>query len=235
MWRLLFAAWIGFLPAMLAGCGQSEGPAAAKATVAPANAEPAAEESATIPANLNPQETVIHYLQAVKDGDENQVAALLTATARRKTAEANIAVAPPGSETAEFSVGDMEIIDEDKKTAHVASIWTDQDEEGKPMTLRIVWVVRQDSEGWRIAGMITRLSPKEPVLVLNFEEPEEVVRRNQEEIAKRQTTEPGGQQQTATGPSGDSAPSSSSPAEHPLRHSPATEATASPQSKPGFR
>jgi len=33
--------------------------------------------------------------------------------------------------------------------------------------------------------MITRLSPQEPVLVLNFEEPEEVIQRSQAEIARR--------------------------------------------------
>jgi len=200
MRRSIFAAWFAVLPVVLAGCGQS-GPTTAQAPTN--NAQEAtedtqtAEEAAVIPANLNPQETVVHYLQAVKEGDERQVAALLTEVARRKTAEANIAVAPPGSETATFSVGDMEIVGDDKKTAHVASMWTDADEAGE-QTLRIVWVLRQEPEGWRITGMITRLTPKSPMLVLDFEDPEETVRRTKEEIARRQAAEAETSQQAAT-------------------------------------
>ena len=193
MKRLALSVICAFLGCLLAGCGKPETPAGAAAqgsssanAAAPAPTPADAEtEAAQIPANMDPKDTVVYYLQAVKDGNEDVVAALLTDLARRKTAEANIAVAPPGSETATFKVGNMELVTDDKKTAHVASMWTDNDEQGNPQTLRIVWVVRQEPAGWRVAGMVTRLAPDRPMLVLNFEEPEEVIKRGEEELARR--------------------------------------------------
>lgn len=191
--RLLFAGMGLTLGSMLAGCGQNNTPTAPTAQ-APALALPAApsEKAApaadpnVIPQNLDPKQTIAHYLEAVKDGNEKRVTALLTDVARRKTAEARIAVAPPGSETAVYSVGTVEFVTADKTTAHVASTWTDMDENEKPQTLPIVWVVRQEPAGWRVAGMMTRTSPGQPMLVLNFEEPAEVLRISEEEIARRQ-------------------------------------------------
>lgn len=190
MSRFVFSAVCLVFTGVLAGCGKPETPA--PSTTQSASTEAAATDSTAteevvveVPADLTPKETVANYLKAVKEGDKQIVAALLTEIARQKTEEANIAVAPPGSETATYAVGDMEFVTADKKTAHVASTWTDNDEEGKPQTLRIVWVVRQDTAGWRIAGMITKLSPKEPMLVLDFEKPEEVIQRSQAELARR--------------------------------------------------
>jgi hypothetical protein len=187
--RLRITAITFHFALVLAGCGKSE-PAASPPQVAiganPVPDAPAATSQppdVVIPPNLDPKQTIVEYLHAVKEGDEAVVAALLTDVARRKTAEANMKVAPPVSESVSFSVGNMELVSEDKKTAHVASTWTNTDD-GTEQTLRIVWVVHQEPEGWRVKGMVTRLSPDLPMFELNFENPVETVRRANEEMAR---------------------------------------------------
>lgn len=69
--------------------------------------------------------------------------------------------------------------------AHVASFWTDIDAEGNKRTDTIVWMVRREGNGWRIAGMATRLAEDQPAVVLNFEEPEQMLERQQAVEAKR--------------------------------------------------
>jgi hypothetical protein len=95
-------------------------------------------------------------------------------------------VAPPGSDTAKFRVGHVEVVD---AQAQVHSEWTDLDSDGLLHTDEIVWLVRRDAEGWRIVGMSTEVfADRDPVL-LNFEEPEEMLRQQQlaeEELARRE-------------------------------------------------
>ena len=72
--------------------------------------------------------------------------------------------------------------------AHVASFWTDVDEHGKKHTDTIIWMVRKEAEGWRIAGMATRVFENQPAMILNFEEPEDMLSKQQameEEMSRR--------------------------------------------------
>ncbi|MCE9546817.1 MAG: hypothetical protein K8T25_15160 [Planctomycetia bacterium] len=148
MQRLVCLIALFLAAAAFTGCGSSDGtgakPAASisggPAASADANSAPGtqANEPPIDLKNITPQDLITRYLTAVKAGDEQMVSSLLTETARRRTSEANIAVAPPGSDTAEFSVGDMQVLPNDPKTAHVASMWTDKDDQGKEQTLRIV-------------------------------------------------------------------------------------------------
>jgi hypothetical protein len=130
------------------------------------------------------------FLEAVRIGDDKTAATLLTPVARKKTAEKQMVVAPPGSDTATYSVGDVQYVDDG---AHVASDWTDVDAEGRMHTDRIVWILRQESEGWRIAGMATKVFPDRPPVVLNFEDPDDMLRQQQSaeaEMAKREDVQP---------------------------------------------
>jgi hypothetical protein len=61
--------------------------------------------------------------------------------------------------------------------AYVSSTWTDVGEDGQPHSDQIVWLVRNEPEGWRIAGMVTKLF--ESKLVLNFEDPQDMLRKQQ--------------------------------------------------------
>ncbi len=154
------------------GCGSAEQPGAS-ATAASGQAAVSSPEAAA----ATPVEAVQKFLTAVKAGDDELAGQLLTPLAREKTAERDLMVAPPGSETATFTVGDAEASGEDG--AHVASEWTDIDETGNPHTDAIVWILRKEPEGWRIAGMGTKLFEDAPPLFLNFENPDDMIRKQQ--------------------------------------------------------
>ncbi len=130
------------------------------------------------------------FLAAVKSGDDKRASALLTQIARRKTTEMEMVVAPPGSDTASYQVLASEV---EGNEAQVGTDWTDLDGDGRPRTDRIVWMLRHESEGWRIYGMATRVFPDMPPIVLNFEDPEDMLRKQQqaeEEIARRDALAP---------------------------------------------
>jgi hypothetical protein len=138
-------------------------------------------------ANGGPDAAVFQFLEAVRVGNDTKASEMLTKVARQKTSEAQLVVAPPGSQTASFEVGEVELDGESK--AQVASKWTDIGDDGKPNTDVIVWLLRQDPEGWRIAGMATKLFDNQPPLILNFEDPEEMVqkqRQAEEEMIRRE-------------------------------------------------
>lgn len=179
MWRFTLAAatFFGFIS--LVGCGES-------------STEPSASSPRKPPAfgtgglGKTPAEAVHAFLSAVKDGDEETASQLLTPLAREKTKEMEMEVAPPGSQTAQFAIGDVEQINEE--IAHVASTWSDVDEEGTPHQDSIIWLLRREAEGWRIGGMATKIFDDEPPLYLNFEDPEEMIRKQmlvEQEIQRR--------------------------------------------------
>jgi hypothetical protein len=132
-----------------------------------------------------PAEVVEQFLKAIREGDEKGADELLTQVAREKTKEADLHVAPPGSSTAVFSVGKQTV---DGSQAKVASTWSDLDDEGKKQTDEIVWLLKKEPAGWRISGMSTDLFPGEASLILNFEDPNEMLERQQKaeaEMVKR--------------------------------------------------
>ena len=133
----------------------------------------------------DPESATFEFLEAVRIGDDQKAASMLTAMARQRTAEKQMVVAPPGSPTASFAVREVMLVDEG---AHVATDWTDADADGHMHTDRIVWILREQPEGWRIAGMATKVFDDRPPVVLNFEDPEDMLRQQQwaeEEIARR--------------------------------------------------
>ncbi len=131
-------------------------------------------------AKSSPDRAVFDFLEAVRTGNDKQAAAMLTPLARQKTTEMEMVVAPPGSPTAKFKVGKFEYVTPEKDGAHVWSSWTDVvDGEGHTRTDDIIWVLHLESEGWRIAGMVTKVFPDQPPLVLNFEDPEDMLRKQQ--------------------------------------------------------
>ncbi len=142
-----------------------------------------AKTAAKVPA---PDKAVFDFLEAVRTGDDAKAAEMLTELARTETAKYELVVAPPGSETASFQVGEVEYIAED--VVHVTSRWTDVGEDGQPHTDDIIWMLRREPQGWRIAGMATKLFADDLPLLLNFEDPEDMMRKQrlaEEEIRRR--------------------------------------------------
>ncbi len=146
-----------------------------------------------------PDAVVRQFLEAVRTGKDQEASGLLTTVARQKTAEKNLVVSPPGSNTASFAVGEFEL--ESQVEAQVASTWSDIGDDGKPHADTIIWLLRNGTEGWRVYGMATKLFEDLPPLVLNFEDPDDMMQKQQfaeQELTRRMnaanpaTAAPGG-------------------------------------------
>jgi hypothetical protein len=126
------------------------------------------------------------FLEALRTGNDEKAGKMLSTVAREKTASLNRNVTPPASDTAHFAVGKVEYLGDDG--ARVACTWTDIDEDGQPKSDEAIWVLRREEDGWRVAGVAAQVFPGEPPLLLNFEDPEDMFRKQQwvrEEIRRR--------------------------------------------------
>lgn len=153
--------------AVMAGCNKSE---QAAVPAAPAPVPVAA-----------PQTVVAEFLEAVRTGADKVAEAKLTELAREKTRKMDLMVAPPGSLTAKFEVGAVEVAGENQ-LAYVESRWTDVGTDGKPEVTEFVWALRMDQGQWRIGGVATQPYPDEPemgFLQLDFENPEDMLKQSQ--------------------------------------------------------
>jgi hypothetical protein len=142
-----------------------------------------------------PDQIVQAFLLALRDGDDEVAAALLTGKAREETAKHDLVVEPPGTPNAEFFVGEVEYVDTNRTGAHVKSVWSEE-AEGADVSYEIVWALRQQDDGWRIAGMATEIIAGQRPVFLNFEDPSDMLEKWQraEEIASRhqESTRQGG-------------------------------------------
>ncbi len=121
----------------------------------------------------DPKQIVEAFLTAVKAGDDATAEGLLTRKALKETSARDLRVAPPGSDTASFTVEGVELIAEGTG-AHVLSTWTEGVGEEK-YTDEYLWVLRKDPEGWRIAGMITKPFEDLAPVALDFEDPDHML------------------------------------------------------------
>jgi hypothetical protein len=193
--RRVYSLWAACL---LTGCGL-----AALALTGCSGSNTAVAAPGTEPAKA----TVTAFLEAIKRGDDPGAQAMLTKVARAKTQELGISVAPPVTSTATYSIRECEVIPGTDDLVHVGTTWTDTDPDGFTTTENVVWAVRLDPEGWRVAGMATRIFDDMPPLLLNFEDPEDMIAKQEmvaQELQKRaqqaaqKPQQP--QQRTAVGP-----------------------------------
>ncbi|MDP7020507.1 MAG: hypothetical protein QGG36_32205, partial [Pirellulaceae bacterium] len=111
-----------------------------------------------------------------RGGDQHVAAALLTSKAIEETRKRGLTVQPPGSPTMKYEIGRAEM-SEDNEGVWVTSVWRETLEDGTVESYEIVWVLRKEQPGWRIAGMAAQLSPDESPMLINFEQPDELERR----------------------------------------------------------
>lgn len=165
-------AWMATLALAIVGatgCGESSTPASAGA----GGGAVTADQVATSPeAPTDPiARAVYDFLDAVRRGDTAAASAMLTPLALQRTSEMDFVFAPPGSPTARFEVGAAEVVEKDLK-AVVDSVWTDLDADGKPHSEPTLWALRFTDGQWRISGMAAEMGPDEPLMVIDFENPE---------------------------------------------------------------
>ncbi|MDZ4659241.1 MAG: hypothetical protein SH868_16840 [Bythopirellula sp.] len=118
---------------------------------------------------------VYEFLDAVRCGDTATSSQCLTPLALQRTSELDLNFSPPGSPTAQFRVGAVEMIDAEK--AVVECTWTDQDADGVPRDEKITWALKLNAGDWRISGMAADIGPTQPPVVMDFENPGQLAAR----------------------------------------------------------
>lgn len=172
------AAWVLGV-ATLVGCGGSQ---------TGDKDSPSSSPSSATSQDAGPAATVKTFLEGARTGDDEKVNSMLTSLAKTELAKRGIPVAPAKSDTARFEVGEVKYPAEG--VAHVSSRWieTAGPTTGQAAAQEPTWVLRKEPEGWRIGGMAVVVFEGEPPLLLNFEQPDDMIRQMemlQAEIAKR--------------------------------------------------
>jgi len=117
----------------------------------------------------SPSDVVAEFLDAVRQGDSESASTKLTPLALKRIKENNMDFAPPASETAQFRVGKVEMFEQDK--AFVESVWIERDADGKSYEEIMTWGLRLTDAGWRISGMAAHMGPDQPPILVDFENP----------------------------------------------------------------
>jgi len=182
MWyiqQILFL-WAAVLAVSVAGCGGSG--ENSQETSSGRGGQPNAGQASA--QSDGPAAAVAEFLEAVRTGNDAATMNLLSETARKRMGRR---VTPAASDTARFEIGQVSMVGEDG--ARVATTWTDFDSQGQPKSEKATWMVRRESSGWRIVGVAYSIFPGEPPLLLNFEDPEDMERKQRwvrDEIQRRE-------------------------------------------------
>lgn len=130
-----------------------------------------------------PRTAVTLFLEAMRRGDDAATLAMITPLARREVAKlGEWGFAPKGSDTLEFTVGDVEYLNQ--TGAQVAATLTDFIDAEHRRTEKVIWMVRWTGheEGWRVAGFAAEFKAGEPPRHVNFEAAAET-RRQLDQLA----------------------------------------------------
>ena len=117
--------------------------------------------------------TVFEFLDAIRTGDTQTSSARLTPLALERIKESDMIFAPPASENARFQVGHVEMFEADK--AFVESVWTDLDADGVPTDEKMTWALKLTNGQWRISGMAAQMGPNQPPVLIDFENPGQLI------------------------------------------------------------
>ncbi len=134
--------------------------------------------------STTPKEAVSEFLEALRSGNKITTEALLTKKAREETAAHDLVVEPPGAPGATYSIGRVQEAEGGEGSAYVSCVWSEKEDSSK---FEVVWILRQEDSGWRIAGMATQLPETDEPVILNFEDLSELEDTMREaEVAERQ-------------------------------------------------
>lgn len=149
-----------------------------------------------------PDEVVRAFLDAARSGDDSTATQLLTDKAREETDREGLTLDPPGTPSMKYDIVKVDYHEQNPHAAYVTSSWVEQssDPGASNDPIEVVWVLRRQSNGWRIAGMAAQMDPNEQHVWLNFEDPQHVARIKSEiaeepgaETARRGEGEGGGE------------------------------------------
>jgi hypothetical protein len=186
MKRTLWFAAAVFATTLICGCGGEEKQGSNATSKVDSAVPPALKQVASFKSST-PKEAVTEFLEALRTGDKTTTEALLTSRAREETAAHDLVVEPPGAPSATYSVGRVQV-DGDEGSAYVSCVWSEKEDDSE---FEVVWILREETEGWRVAGMATQLPDTDEPVVLNFEDLSELEDKMQEaEVAQQQPANP---------------------------------------------
>lgn len=185
MSKAYWLAMSAVLAIAISGCGNSTG--TNQSSASPKAGDAATKTVAQDAQQLEgPAAATYEFLEALRTGNDEKAGSMLSTLAREKAASMNRSVTPPASDTARFTIGKVDYVSDDG--ARVACTWTDIDEDGQAKSDDAIWVLRREEDGWRVAGVAALIFPGEPPLMLNFEDPEDMFKKQQwvrEEFRRR--------------------------------------------------
>lgn len=185
---MLRSAWklplvVALLAAGFSGCGKSDSPSpvaqnnATQTGVAPVPGPPK-----QVPADATPDQVVTVFLDAMRAADASTIETLLTSKAREETVRHNMPVEPVAAPHAQFQVAAPQYLPMNPNGAHVQAQWVESDGTDT-YTHSVIWVLRRQAEGWRVAGFAIELIPGQGPQFLNFEDPADMLQKQKEAIA----------------------------------------------------
>ena len=121
----------------------------------------------------SPDAVVAEFLEAVRSGNSELASAKLTPLALQRIKENDMDFAPPASETAQFRVGKVEMFQQDK--AFVESVWIERDADGQSYEENMTWGLKLTDGAWRISGMAAHMGPDQAPILVDFENPGQLV------------------------------------------------------------
>lgn len=131
----------------------------------------------TIVASGTPDQAVHEFMMAFKNGDEAKASELVSEKTRQEMERTEYGVAPPGSKEMQFKVGEVQYVPESNDLARVACHIDDKDAEGEDVHMDVVWFLRKEQPGWRIAGVAMQVFPDLPAVLYNFEDMDDMKRK----------------------------------------------------------
>lgn len=198
---------------VFAGCGSKADTPAASVPATNNTAETAAAPTPKLDA---PESVVSAFLESLRAGNDTMAAALLTDVARQETQKKGLKVQPPGTPDMTYQIGQTEYVTEAKDGAHVGSVWSEKLDTGETASFEVIWVLRREPQGWRIAGMATPVGDDSQPLFLNFEDPDDLLQKWQESETEMVENAP-----AAGGPAGQVAPEQAPAGQFPTEEPPA--------------
>ncbi len=121
-----------------------------------------------------PAAAVADFLSAICAQNNEKMFALLTPDACASLKARDMSPQLPSSGTTSFEVGQTEMVD---GGAHVMTKWFDQLPDGSRAATEVLWMLREEKSGWRVAGMALRVYDDQPAVILNFEDPDDMTRK----------------------------------------------------------
>lgn len=186
-WNL--ALGMALTAALATGCGKSESTTPTTETPGQAVQQAvAAAPAKEVPADASPDQVIAVFLDAMRAGDGPTTEALLTIKAREETKRHELPVAPNAAPNAVFEVAPAQILPNNPNGAHVQARWTEKYND-ETVTNEVIWVLRKQHDGWRVAGFAIELVAGQGPQFLNFEDPQDMMNKHKEALAAAEALE----------------------------------------------